>query len=127
MTTIKIVSVCFNTLNPSPQRGHTHYDYILPEGMTADLGDIAVVNSPFDGIVPTIIVGVAERSSKATKKVEAVISMAPLREARAKQEREKAVRKALDAKLRQRLEDNKYAALMDDPEALALMREIGIG
>lgn len=126
MTTIRIVSVCFDTLNPSPQRGHTHYDYILPEGMSADLGDIAVVNSPYSGVVPTIIVGVAERSSKATKKVEAVISMAPLREARAKAERQKAVRKALEEKLKQRIEDNKYAVLMDDPEARALMQEIGL-
>jgi hypothetical protein len=124
--TNRIVSVCFNVLSVSPQRGHKHYDYILPEGMDAQLGDIAVVNSPFDGIVPTLIVGMAKASRKATKKVEAVISMAPLREARWKQEREIAVRKVLDEKLAQRVRDNRYEVIMDDAEARELMREIGL-
>lgn len=125
----KIVSVCFNTFSTDglQSRGHTHYDYVLPDGMEAQLGDIAVVNSPYSGVVPTLIVGFAETSKKATKKVEAIISMAPLRDARAKVEREKAVRKALDEKLKQRIEDNKYGVLMDDPEARALMQEIGLG
>lgn len=78
---IKIVSVCFNALSTEglQSRGHTHYDYVLPDGMEAQLGDIAVVNSPCSGVVPTLIVGVAETSKKATRKVEVIISMAPSR------------------------------------------------
>lgn len=108
------------------------YDYVLPEDLAtrAEVGDLAVVNSPYSGIVPVKIVAISERAdlrtTKATKKVEAIISLLPVRELRAKAERETAVRKLLDEKLRKRMEDNKYSVLVDDIEARKLMEEIGL-
>jgi len=107
------------------------YDYVLPEDLAtrAEVGDLAVVNSPYSGIVPVKIVEISERdvaTTKATKKVEAIISLLPVRQLQAKAERETAVRKVLDEKLRKRLEDNKYSVLVDDVDALALMQEIGL-
>jgi len=108
------------------------YDYVLPEDLAtrAEVGDLAVVNSPYSGIVPVKIVAISERAdlrtTKATKKVKAIISLLPVRQLQAKAERETAVRKVLDEKLRKRLKDNKYSVLVDDVDALALMQEIGL-
>ena len=122
---MKIATVIFD--NSARQ-----YDYLLPEDLAtrAEVGDLAVVNSPYSGIVPVKIVAISERAdlrtTKATKKVEAIISLLPVRELRAKAERETAVRKLLDEKLRKRMEDNKYSVLVDDIEARKLMEEIGL-
>lgn len=108
------------------------YDYVLPEDLAAnaEVGDLAVVNSPYSGIVPVKIVAIEDRAdlrtSKATKKVEAIISLLPVRQLQAKAERETTVRKLLDEKLRKRMEENKYSVLVDDVDALALMQEIGL-
>lgn len=102
------------------------YDYLLPTGMRAEVGDLAVVNSPQEGVVTVTIKEVLARSAgQATKAVEAIVSLKVVREIRAKQEEMKLARKRLDVLLEQCNRDNKYAVLADNAEARDLMAKLG--
>lgn len=121
MATKKIKSV-----NVTFQRGGSQYEYLLPSGMKAEVGDIAVVNSPRDGIVKTDIVGLNTNAKHGTKAVEGIISCKLVRELQARAEEEKRARQRLDVLLEQRVRDNKYAILADDAEARELMSKLGV-
>lgn len=107
----------------------TQYTYLLPEGMTAEVGDVAVVDSPHSGITTASIVRVEDSTGfvrEATKPIEGVVSYKTFRDIKARVEEEKTIRARLDALLEARIRDNKYAVLADNAEARDLMNQLGI-